>query len=52
MLLLASKVIKNDKDTCFAAVSQFEGALSGIKDPTKDFFVMHPASIALQCFLF
>ena len=51
-MLLFSEFIKNGKDTGFAAVSRFEGALSGIKDPTKDFFAFCPASIALQCFLF
>ena len=50
--LLVSEFIKIGKDMGLAVVSQFEGALSRIKDPTKDFFALHPASITLQCFLF
>ena len=32
--LLVSEFIKNGKDMGFVAVSQYKGALSGIKDPT------------------
>ena len=49
---LSSEFIKNGKDMCFVVVSQFEGALGRIEDPTKDFFALCPAPIALQCFLF
>ena len=36
---------KDGKDLSFAVVSEFEGALGGVKDPTKDFFSLHPAAV-------
>ena len=45
--LLVLEGCKYGKDPCFASVSEFEGTQGGVKDPAKDLFLLHPATVTL-----
>ena len=45
-VLFSPEFFKDGKDPSFAAVSEFEGAQGGVKDPTKDLFSLRPAAVS------
>ena len=50
--LFVLKFFKDGKDLSFVVVSEFKDAQGGVEDPAKDFFLLHPATITFEGFLF
>ena len=50
--LLATEVIKDGKNPCFMAVSEFQGALGGVEHPAQDFLSLCPTPISFWHLLF
>ena len=50
--LLTTEVIEDGKDPCFVGISELERAMGGIEHPAQDFFLLCPAAIPFQHFVF